>query len=472
MTSPPTTAVNRSWFPEPSPVLATEDLATQERIRQHLHHGLASHELPSYVYTYPPRQTYRNIIDLHNREWTFSHLVDTPGNFSLYFHFPFCKQICSYCNLFAVGHSDESILDDYIAALGTELEYYRPVFQGVRPRTVFLGGGTPSLLSPKQLERLFAKVDEYLPDFRSTCEEICLEAAPDTVTRSHFSAFKDLGINRVNLGIQSLADDELTNIGRLHSNRVCRDAIDALQLLQFDNLVLDLINGLLDQSRASWLASVREVAALHPETTCTYFLKVRPATGVFNHRGGLCDTEELYYRYEEAREILKAGGYEQETNIRYRIPGRGGYKQKVYHWSGATILGLGAGARTYTPRLHFRNGYSAKARTATLRRYLANIREVGHSREDGFLFSPDEEIRRFFVLNIHDANKNTFSVRHGLPFDQCFQNIRRVLIDEAMLIDDSDSVHLTPLGFKYRDLICWLFFSEEVAELEASYSYD
>lgn len=440
-------------------------------LRQELRQAIENSVMPSYVYTYPPRQVYRPLPKYVDDEIILEMLSETPNNFNLYIHFPFCKQICRFCTLFTtVGQ--ENLLDDYIVAIGRELEHYSKALGNQKLRTIYLGGGTPSLLDDAQLQRVFALIEAYFPDSIGSCDEVCIEADPATLTLDKARLFKSLGVNRVNLGVQTFNEDELTGIGRRYVTDVSRRAIDLIRQAQIENLCVDLINGLLGQTRDAWLSSVSELAQFKPETFCIYPLTVRPATGYFQYVSTLRDFKEIYTRYDLARPMLINNGYSQETHIRFIIPGKGGYKQKEYHWEGATVLGLGAGARTYAPRIHFRNGYGSRNRTDVLRNYLANIAAQGHSRIDGFVFDPEEQIRREFALNLHKLDRGNFRMLYDQPFEKCFPTQIRALEEEGMLCAGPQKVEFTEKGLKYRDLISRLFFSARVVQLEAGYTYD
>ncbi len=440
-------------------------------LKHQLREAIESNIQPSYVYTYPPRQTYRQLPEVENEDFISQALLQTPNNFNLYLHFPFCKQICSYCNLFVVA-GKEDLIDEYIDALAAELSYYAKKLGSQKLRTVYLGGGTPSILNEQQLSRVLSTIEVHFPGFRDSCDEICIEAAPDTIDYRKAQFFRKLGITRVNLGIQTLQDIELSGIGRKHSSDLCLNAISLLKESGLANLCADLINGLLGQTKKSWEESVSKLVKMKPETVCIYPLVVRPATGYHKYRADLISPKEIYDKYDIAWKILQNKGYVQETNVRFVIPGKGAYKQIEYHWEGATILGLGAGARTYAPSIHFRNGYSSKTRNKILSQYFTNIENKGHSRVDGISLDSLEQIRREFVLNLHRLNTVAFESTHGRTFHSCFPSQIQALSEEGILEVNDQKVNFTNKGHKYRDLTSRLFFSERVMELEEEYMYN
>lgn len=459
------------WYGDPAVIFTPLKQEIVIEKRKCLREAISNSFMPTYVYTYPPRQTYRNLPSDISDEFIKEEITSTPGNFNLYLHIPFCKQICQYCNLFAVV-GQETLVEEYIQAISAEMDYYARWLHGQKVRTVYFGGGTPSLLGERHLNILFEALEKNFPGFKTTCDEICIEVAPDTITEERAKHYVTSGINRVNLGVQSFCDYELAGIGRNYSSEVCRNAIDIIRNTNIENLCVDLINGLLGQTRQGWEKSVLELVSMKPETICIYPLTVRPSTGYYSFADSLQNFAEIYARYDIALQILIENGYDQETHIRFVIPGKGGYKQKEYHWEGATVLGLGAGARTYAPSLHYRNGYSTKSRNITLNQYLKNIRSQGHSRIDGFLLTEEEQIRREFALNLHRLDASTFERTYKRKFHDCFPSQIKALEEEGFLKVDSNGIKFTKLGFKYRDLISRLFFSQATNNLEDEYSYN
>lgn len=215
---------------------------------------------------------------------------------------------------------------------------------------------------------------------------------------------------------------------------------------------------------------------MRPPTVCTYNLTPRPATG-FDAAGltsggwNKSDCAEWYERYTVAQELLLSSGYVQETNVRYIIPGRGGYRQKVYHWQGGTILGLGAGARTYTPLVHYNNGYSARRRREILLAYLMRMANSGHSRTEGFLLDDEERLRQRAVLSCHCLPRATITELERLPSGQGFTELVDWLVANKFAYSDVNHMTFTPRGFKYRDVISHALFSDKVRVLMSQYDY-
>ena len=190
----------------------------------------------------------------------------------LYIHMPFCLSKCRYCAFYSVTDRDDELLDRYtdavVAELGQRVTDTRPW------KTVYIGGGTPSLLGPRRVERILCAVAAQ----GSLAEaEVTLEANPETVTKSLLVDLRSAGVNRLSLGLQSLVDDQLRYLGRIHNARRGREAL-SIARQTFDRLSIDLIYGLPEQSVGEWVILLTEAAALGTEHLSAYELTYEPGT--------------------------------------------------------------------------------------------------------------------------------------------------------------------------------------------------
>jgi oxygen-independent coproporphyrinogen-3 oxidase len=427
-----------------------------------------------YVYMYPPRQAYRpfdrttaaRLPDLISDSLRHSDVLN------LYVHVPFCRQICRFCNLYAVGATSSADLDGYVDTVLAEARHYADASDRKSIPTLYLGGGTPSILSARLLERLvtglldmFSVRPDELPP------ETALEVDPATVDAARLKDIRASGINRINLGYQSLVHDEVVRLGRLRPDKaglgLIGDALDA----GFGNVCVDLIYGLEGQTDESWERSVRHVADIGPPTICAYSLTLRPFTG-YDRRGySTVDGAVLYRRYEAADQILRAAGYRQETHVRWVRPG-GGYLQKANHWGMHNILGFGAGARSYLWNVDFRNGYSVRSRATTLRRYRALVGSGQSPISDGYVMTPDERVRKAALLNLMSLDRYWFTdLLECDPLDVFGAEFRTFAV-LGLSTTTPDRIQLTREGVKYRDLLSQTLFSAEVRRRVSAFDYD
>ena len=265
-----------------------------------------------------------------------------PG---LYIHIPFCLSKCHYCDFYS--QTSISAIPDFLDALFKEMEMYRNRFLSFE--TVYIGGGTPSLLSPQELESILLRVRE---NFNLTITpEITIETNPADLSRSFLESMRKIGINRINIGIQSFDEKELDFLGRRHSVKQAISAIEASREVEFDNIGLDLIYGVPKQDMASWLETLKQALAFSPEHISCYQLTLEPKTplGRRFHAGEFSlPQEELQYEFfMKTSQFLEDAGY-----IHYEVSNfaRGGehtsrHNQK--YWDHSPFLGLGPAAHSF-----------------------------------------------------------------------------------------------------------------------------
>ena len=445
-------------------------ILVESKTKNELQKLLLKEVTADYVYMYPPRQAYRNFGDT-NIESEIRNSLAQKDDLNLYFHFPFCRQICAFCNLYSHVCTDTNVYELYIDYLKRELSYYLPWISGKRIKTIYLGGGTPSLLSPELIKELFLFIQNNVGCQISNVPEVAIEIAPETINQDKLKGYKDIGINRINLGLQSFANHELHLIGRKYDTDTPYQALKVAQQVGFKNICIDLIYGLEDQSLESWEKSVESVLDFSPETICAYALTLRPKTG-FSARGYFnISGEQQYRKYDYINERLSQFGYKQETHVRWVKNENGGYLQKSNHWALENVLGLGAGARSYLWGCDFRNGYSVQHRSKAFKDYLSRVDEIGHGRKDGLIINEEERVRKAMILGLINLDRKWFNNLFGADPDQIFSSEIDILISSNLLSKDEASYKLTPLGIKYRDIIVQLFFSDRVLNLIKSFDY-
>ncbi len=422
-----------------------------------------------YVYQYPPRQAYRR-VDVPALDEAVSRSLASAESLDLYLHFPFCRQICAFCNLYATVGTDNTVFERYANALVTEAAHYAPLVAGKVIDTLYLGGGTPSQMDAEIFARIFRSLERMYGFRVGDVPEVALEMAPDTVTSERLASYVEVGINRVNLGVQTASDNELHGIGRRHGAALSLEAVKTALSAGFRNVCVDLIYGLQGQTYDSWMNSVDAVIALRPPTVCAYALTLRPWTG-FAARGYTdVDVAEQTAKYRYVDEALRAVGYRQETHVRWAV-GSGGYMQKANHWAMGRILGLGAGARSYLWECDYRNGYSVRHRAGVLRTWYDQVEFIGHGRTDGFLMNDDERRRKAIVLGLHDLDLGAFERRFGVSPLELFAEVFDALLNDDFGTVENDRFRLTASGMRHRDVLVQAFMSAHVRELSASLDY-
>jgi oxygen-independent coproporphyrinogen-3 oxidase len=276
--------------------------------------------------------------------------------YSLYFHIPFCVHRCAYCD-FNTYAGQESLIPAYVESLCREVEIVaRSAPERLTAHTIFFGGGTPSLLSSKQFESILKSVRDSFD--LSPEAEISLEANPGTVTLDSLRDLRGLGFNRISLGVQSAHPDELHQLERIHDTFDVIDAVSWARRAGFDNLNLDLIFGLPEQSLDRWQATVKLILGLHPEHLSLYALTVEHGTpfGRWAQRGLLPvpDPDTAADMYEWAGDALEAAGFEQYEISNWAKPGRQ-CRHNLQYWRCQPYLGFGAGGHGCTSGLRVSN---------------------------------------------------------------------------------------------------------------------
>lgn len=447
------------------------NMLVQSRTLEELNRQIQGNYVSDYVYMYPPRQAYRSISD----EEVTTHIASSLAHFddiNLYVHFPFCRQICAFCNLYTHVSTDQEVFNSYLFYLERELQYYLPWIRNKPIKTLYLGGGTPTLLPAELFERFFLFLEQHFNCSIKSIAEVAIEASPDTVEKKKFLAYKEAGINRVNLGVQSATNHELSLIGRKYGSNIPFEALEIIQEIQFDNVCVDLIYGLEGQTFEDWRKSVDSVISYAPETICAYSLTLRPITG-FDRKGyHYISGAEQYEKYDYVNEALLASGYQQETQVRWIKNEKGGYRQKANHWGMNNILGIGAGARSYLWQIDTRNGYSIKDRRKAFQNYLKSIDEAGQAVTDIFLMDEDERRRKSIVLGLINLDREWFLKQFGLDPIDVFPSEFSILFELELLLEDGKFLKLTPRGVRHRDLIVQQFFSRRVKDLLETFNYE
>ncbi len=275
--------------------------------------------------------------------------AEEAGDAGLYLHIPYCRRKCRYC-AFVSYPSTESGIKDYLAAVDTEMELAVASFPELvdRLRTIYIGGGTPTVLSPKQLERLLTGL--YRRFGFNPKWEITVEANPGTLDYNKARGLKDLGVNRLSLGAQSFDQSELNLLGRIHTPAEVARAVNDARRAGFTNINLDLISGLPGQTRSRWRNNLREAVRLVPEHLAAYSLKIEEGTMLtaMVERGEIIPVGEDLEAdfYEDTVEVLTACGYEHYEISNFARPGSRS-RHNLLYWRYQSYLGLGPAAWSF-----------------------------------------------------------------------------------------------------------------------------
>ncbi len=264
----------------------------------------------------------------------------------LYIHIPFCINKCNYCDFYSIGGLDETVRDKYISALSKHMSEYKVQAKGYVVTSVYIGGGTPSLLTPQQLKTLMKAVRK---NFRLSARcEISIEVNPATADEKKLKAMRRLGINRMSIGAQSFNEDELSVCGRLHNAADIYSTILSARKAKFDNVSLDLMYGLPGQSKESLFENLDNAFKMGVDHISLYGLKIEDGTPFWynRHTLELPDEDAEREMYFEAVERLRHNGYRQYEISNFAKKQKA-CKHNLRYWNCDEYIGFGPAAHSY-----------------------------------------------------------------------------------------------------------------------------
>ncbi|QQK71086.1 radical SAM family heme chaperone HemW [Pectobacterium versatile] len=260
---------------------------------------------------------------------------------SLYIHIPWCVQKCPYCDFNSHALKGDVPHQEYVDHLLADLDADLPLASGRELHSIFIGGGTPSLLSAEAMQALLDGVRARIP--LTPDAEITMEANPGTVEADRFSGYQRAGINRISIGVQSFDPQKLTRLGRIHGTDEARRAAHLATGLGLRSFNLDLMHGLPDQSLDEALDDLRQAIALNPPHLSWYQLTIEPNTLFSSRPPTLPDDDALWDIYEQGHALLSAAGYQQYETSAYAKPGYQ-CQHNLNYWRFGDYLGIGCGA--------------------------------------------------------------------------------------------------------------------------------
>lgn len=368
----------------------------------------------------------------------------------LYVHIPFCVKKCAYCDFLSfTAHGGAH--KRYTEALIKEIQERARALRGYNITTVFVGGGTPSILPSGQMTYI---LNELHRNFTIEAgAEITLEANPGTVTANKLAAWKEAGANRLSIGLQSADDRELALLGRIHTWQDFLDTYGLARHEGFTNINVDLISAIPGQNAHSWKKSLEAVTGLEPEHISAYSLILEEGTPFYEkyrERGeeGIPGEEEEAAIDEVTRQVLEGGGY-----VRYEISNyaKEGYacRHNLGYWERKEYLGLGLGASSFIDRTRFKN-------TPDLARYLGETCNGGSLVRDIEQLSRSGEMEEFMFLGLRKLggiSKNAFRANFGQDLEDIYGPILEKLCRKGLLCVSGDVIRLTGRGIDLSNVV-------------------
>lgn len=408
----------------------------------------------------------------------------------LYIHIPFCERKCPYCD-FNTYAGLNSLFDDTVDALCMEMERWAERLSHRQVTTIFLGGGTPTVLDARLLNRIFAQIHRSFDV--AVDAEITSEANPGTVDRAKFSALRALGVNRLSMGVQSFQADELRFLGRIHSVDDVMRAWGKARDAGFDNINLDFIFGLPGQSTASWQSTLDQALSLAPEHLSLYSLIVEENTPLHHWveigQVAAPDDDEAAAHYEMAMECLGAGGYQQyevsnwartqQSASRHRLDTETGSalmpdlacRHNLIYWRNQEYLGIGPGAHS-----HLRQSTLNRQMTGELwseRRwgnrkpvagYVNRIRSGKPVEAFAEIIEAELSMGETMMLGLRlldeGVSRSDFQDRYCVELDQVFGHQLDQLTSWGLLENLGDRIRLTKRGLMVGNQVFLRFLPE------------
>lgn len=370
---------------------------------------------------------------------------------SLYIHFPWCVKKCPYCDFNSHALKEDLPEKAYIDALILNFKKVNAKANHRPIKSIFMGGGTPSLFSPEGLQRLLQSLKEHCQF--STEIEITLEANPGTVESGRFQAYRDIGINRLSLGIQSFNDKHLKILGRIHDAAQAHAAIETVQKAGFSNFNLDLMFGLPEQTIDEGICDLRTAISYQSTHLSWYELTLEPNTYFWHHPPVLPQDDAIFELQENGQALLKENGFAQYEISAYskNIP----CQHNLNYWEFGDYLAIGAGA----------HGKITTLQNNEIMRYH-HFRHPKQYMDSARGFIEDEQVIQAsqlpfeYCLNAlrltHGVPIEGFSKRTGLSLDVIQTQLEKA-VNANLLMPFSQTLCATKLGYRFLNDLTKLF---------------
>ena len=355
----------------------------------------------------------------------------------IYIHIPFCVKKCDYCD-FLSGPSGPEEQSDYVQALLREIDAVKEG-KGRSVSSIFIGGGTPSVLDAGFIGEILNRIRNKFQIQNDA--EITIEANPGTADYGKLQAYRDYGINRLSIGLQSPDDRELKILGRIHNYEQFLETYKKARKAGFDNINVDLMSAIPDQTYKGWEKNLRTVAELEPEHISAYSLIIEEGTPFAARQLNLPDEDTDYNMYEATARILKEYGYKQYEISNYAKRGMA-CRHNVGYWTRQDYLGFGLGASSLYGKERFSN-------TADRKKYLENSFSPELIREREPILSREDEMAEFMFLGLRMTEgvaRTDFEQIFGCCIEQIYGDVLKKYESMGLLQEKNGRIFLSRAG--------------------------
>ena len=419
-----------------------------------------------YLYAYPHKTAYRSFEPELNFEtvWRDENL----DSLFLYFHIPFCEMRCGFCNLFTITGVKEDAVTSYLKALRRETETVKSLLPNAQFSELAIGGGTPTFLSPAELDELLSLTEMLI----TSDKPLSIESSPSRTTVERLQVLESRSVSRISLGVESFLPDDLRAMGRPAQADDAVTALDNIRTHTHADLNIDLIYGAKGQSIDAFSSDIKRALDWSPEEVFIYPLYVGPLTGL-SKRGNIQESWDTHRiaQYRAGRELLLNAGYHQSSMRRF-------VKTKSvvsshYSCQEDGMIGIGAGARSYTREVHYSSDYAVKRKAVKgiINDYAArkDLTKIRH----GIRLSADEQRRRYVIksiLNSDGLDLGAYEARFNSSALAELPDLN-VLLDAQYLTRTETHLLPTALGLERADAMGSFLISGPIKETMKAYAW-
>lgn len=367
---------------------------------------------------------------------------------SLYIHIPFCAQKCLYCDFPSFARKDH-LRKAYIEALNKEIISLREKHNNLEINTIFIGGGTPSVLEADELECLLKEVAKLN---MAKDIEYSMECNPGNLTEEKLEVMKKYGVNRISMGLQAKQDNLLKGLGRIHNYKTFKENFLLAKKVGFNNINVDLMFGLPNQRLNEWEETLREIISLEPAHISAYSLIIEEGTAFYNlyenDKLKLPTEEEGRKMYHLAKKILEENGFNQYEISNYAKEGKE-CRHNLAYWNMDNWIGVGSAAASYINGKRIKN-------ISSVEKYINSINEKREAVEEIINNSKNDNMEEFMFMGLRKINgidENEFKNRFSMNINDVYGEILNKYIDEGLLIRESGRIFLSEKGIEISNII-------------------
>ncbi|MFH5825459.1 radical SAM family heme chaperone HemW [Clostridium perfringens] len=367
---------------------------------------------------------------------------------SLYIHIPFCAQKCLYCDFPSFARKDH-LRKAYIEALNKEIISLREKHNNLEINTIFIGGGTPSVLESDELEYLLKEVAKLN---MAKDIEYSMECNPGNLTEEKLEVMKKYGVNRISMGLQAKQDNLLKGLGRIHNYKTFKENFLLAKKVGFNNINVDLMFGLPNQKLNEWEETLREIISLEPAHISAYSLIIEEGTAFYNlyenNKLKLPTEEEERKMYHLAKKILEENGFNQYEISNYAKKGKE-CRHNLAYWNMDNWIGVGSASASYMDGKRIKN-------ISSVEEYINSINEKGEAIEEIINNSKNDNMEEFMFMGLRKINgidENEFKNRFSMNINNVYGEIINKYIDAGLLIRESGRIFLSEKGIEISNII-------------------